>query len=100
MHGKGRKSRETVGHYLRPVFGLFENARHADGGRVRRQGDWFTYRELGQSCFAEPVIGRRFAPTRWPRFRNNRFVFTSRQLTLVFRGAVGRRGLAAADARP
>src|SRR5437879_1870177 len=51
------------------------------------------YRE--RSCFAEPAIGRRFAPTRWPRSQNNRFAVASREIALVFRGAVGRIGLAA-----
>ena len=46
MHGKGRKSRETVGHSLRPVRWLARNARHADRSRVRRQGEGVTCGEL------------------------------------------------------
>ena len=38
MHGKGRKSRKTIGHSVRPVVFGSEIARHADGSRVRRQG--------------------------------------------------------------
>jgi hypothetical protein len=41
-----------------------------------------------RSCFA------------MPRFRNNRFAFASHEVVLVFRGAVGRGGFAAANAHP
>src|SRR6266702_3364703 len=51
MHGKGRKSRKTVGHSLRPVLALVlglarKCAEDADRSRVRRQGEGITYREL------------------------------------------------------
>src|SRR5258708_32021181 len=33
--------------------------------RMRRSNPAFYFAELKLDCFAEPVIGRRFAPTRW-----------------------------------
>src|SRR5258708_2787772 len=100
MHGKGRKSRETVGHtffLIRASSGEWRLLRlskdeHMErdnyGSGVRRQGEEFTYRGLETDVLA------------MQGFRNNRFAFASRQLALVFRGAVGRCGLAAADAHP
>src|SRR3981189_2395876 len=54
---------------------LKSRGRHADGSGDHSQGKAsFTY--YGERpCFAEPVIGRRFAPTRWPHSQNNRLTF-------------------------
>src|SRR6266404_9855113 len=101
MHGEGRKSRKTIDHSLGPVL-LYQRSR----GRMLMAAATAVKAGRGitcywqRSCFAEPAIGRRFAPTHWSRSRNNRFAFASREIALVFRGAVGRAGLAATDAHP
>src|SRR6185436_16833714 len=86
MHGKGRKSRETVGHSMRPVVLACLKARHADRSRVRRQVGRGTktgvllYATLSKRLFHIQVTWIRFCSSQrdpMPRSRRRRRSFDS-----------------------
>src|SRR5258708_40017330 len=89
MHGEGRKSRKTICHSLGPVW-LYLRSR----GRMLMAAATAVKAARGITCCRErSCFG-------WSRSQNNRFAVASREIALVFRGAVGRIGLAAAEAHP
>ena len=101
MHGEGRKSGKTIGHVV--------SFRRPASARGRLDSASLDEMKSGATIAAEigavkaarcPAGNRKNSGFAVRLCRNNRFAIASRNVVLVFRGAIRCRGLAAADAHP